>query len=136
MLCIFTERLHSLSSRNNSAVQFVNKWNTSSQTSKTKQGLSFKFNQRMNTLIFQGHIETYKVKCKPILTVVYNGLPMVDWLFWAKRPFETVFQSISGRLREGGRKKREMIDERKNVRIIPIRTYCKRSRPLPYSYPN
>ena len=54
MLCIFTERLHSLSSRNNSAVQFVlfnksftrshaNKWNTFSETSKTKQGLSFQF---------------------------------------------------------------------------------------------
>ena len=33
------------------------------------------------------------------------------WLFCAKRPFETVFQSISGRLPETGRKKREMTDE-------------------------
>ena len=30
---------------------------------------------------------------------------LVGWLFWALRPFETVFQSISGRLPERGRKK-------------------------------
>ena len=29
-----------------------------------------------------------------------------------------------------------MIDERKNVPTTPTRTYCKRSRPLPYSNPN
>ena len=61
-----------------------------------------------------------------------------DWLvgcFWASRPFETIFQSISGRLPERGRKKTEMIDERKNVQTNPTRTYCKRNRPLP-CYPN
>ena len=52
---------------------------------------------------------------------------LVGWLFWVKLPFETVFQSISGRLPERGRKKREKIDERKNVQTT--RTYCKRSRP-------
>ena len=31
--------------------------------------------------------------------------PIVGWLFWAYRPFKTVFQSISGRLPERGRKK-------------------------------
>ena len=41
------------------------------------------------------------------------------WLFWPERPFETVFQSISGRLPERGRKKREVIDERKNVQTTP-----------------
>ena len=40
---------------------------------------------------------------------------LIGWLFWAWWPFETVFQYISGRLPETGRKKREMIDERKNV---------------------
>ena len=40
---------------------------------------------------------------------------MVGWLFWALRPFETVFQSISGRLAERERKQIEVIDERKNV---------------------
>ena len=35
-----------------------------------------------------------------------------------------------------GRKKSDMIDERKNVQTTPTRTYCKRSRPLPYSNPN
>ena len=29
-----------------------------------------------------------------------------------------------------------MIDERKNVQTAPTRTYCKRSKPLPYSNPN
>ena len=48
---------------------------------------------------------------------------VVGWLVWAKRPFETVFQSISGRLPERGRKKREVIDERKNVQTTPTRTY-------------
>ena len=36
--------------------------------------------------------------------------------------------SLPGR----GRKKREVIDERKNVQTTPTRTYCKRNRPLPY----
>ena len=40
---------------------------------------------------------------------------LVGLLFWAKRPFETVFQSISGRLPERGRKKRDLIDREKNV---------------------
>ena len=44
---------------------------------------------------------------------------LVGWLFWAYRPFETVFQSISGRLPEGGRQKRKVIDERKNVQTPP-----------------
>ena len=53
-----------------------------------------------------------------------------------KRPFETVFQFISGRLSERGSKKIEMIDERKNVQTTSTRTYCKHSRPLPYYNPN
>ena len=32
------------------------------------------------------------------------------WLFWVKRSFETVFQSISGRLPNRGRKRRERIE--------------------------
>ena len=31
----------------------------------------------------------------------------VGWLFWVLRPFETVFQSISGRLPKRGGKRRE-----------------------------
>ena len=61
---------------------------------------------------------------------------LVGWLFWVSRPFETVFQSISGRLPKRGRKRREGIDESKNVQTTPTRTYCKCSRPLPYSNPN
>ena len=40
----------------------------------------------------------------------------VCWLFWVKRPFETVFQSISGRLPE---KRREKIDEGKKSKQAP-----------------
>ena len=54
------------------------------------------------------------------------------WLFWVHRPFETVFQSILPYPPKRGRKKREMIDERKNVQTTPTHTYCKRSWPLPY----
>ena len=46
--------------------------------------------------------------------------------------FETVFQSISDRLPERGRKKKEMIDKRKNVQTTPTCTYSKSRRPLPY----
>ena len=44
-----------------------------------------------------------------------NYIILVGWLFWAERPFETILQSMSGRLPEGGRKNREVtvIDERK-----------------------
>ena len=61
---------------------------------------------------------------------------VVGRLFWVYWPFETVFQSISGRLPKRGRKKRKRIDESKNVHTIPTRTYCKCSRPLPYCNPN
>ena len=49
-------------------------------------------------------------------------LYIVGWLvgcFWAWRPFETVFQSISGRLPKRGRERRERIDESKNVQTTP-----------------
>ena len=65
------------------------------------------------------------------------AISMLSWLVGCfGLNFETVFQSISGRLPERGRKKREMIDKRKNVQTTPTRTYCKRSKPLPYSTPN
>ena len=44
---------------------------------------------------------------------------LVGWLFWVSRPFETVFQSISGRLPKRGRKKRAITDEIKNVQTTP-----------------
>ena len=61
-----------------------------------------------------------------------SGKEKVGWLFgWGLRPFEAVFPSISDRLPERGRKKREMIGPKN-----PTRTYCKRSKPLPYCNPN
>ena len=61
---------------------------------------------------------------------------LVGWLFWVLRPFETAFQSISGRLPERERKRREKTEESKNVQTTPSRTYCKRNRPLPYYHPS
>ena len=61
---------------------------------------------------------------------------LVGWLLWVQRPFETVFQSISGRLPKRGRERREGIDKSKNVQTTPTRTNCKCSRPLPYYNPN
>ena len=48
----------------------------------------------------------------------------------------TIFQSVSGRLRKGGRKRRERIDESQKVQTTPTRIYCKRSRPLLYCNQN
>ena len=70
------------------------------------------------------------------ITARKYGRGLVGWLFWVKRPFKTVFQFISGRLPKSGRKRREKIDESKNVQTTPTRTYCKRSKPLPYCNPN
>ena len=36
-------------------------------------------------------------------------MDLVGLLFWVQRPFETIFQSISGRLSERGTKKRVVI---------------------------
>ena len=55
------------------------------------------------------------------------------WVYWL------VGDSISvniGPPSRGGRKRREKIAESKNVQTTPIRTYCKRNRPLPYYHPN
>ena len=60
------------------------------------------------------------------------------WLvscFGFNGPFETVFQSISGRLLKRGRNRRERIDTSKNDQTTPTCTFCKRSRSLPYCNP-
>ena len=60
---------------------------------------------------------------------------LVGW-FWVKRPFETVFQSISGcHPKEGERVKKGQMTV-KMSKQPPTRTDCKRSRPLPYYNPN
>ena len=58
------------------------------------------------------------------------------FFFLVYQSFETIFQSISGRLPKRGRKRREKINESKNVQTTRIRTHCKCSRPLPYYQPN
>ena len=40
-------------------------------------------------------------------------------MFWVQRPFETVFQSISGRLPERGRNKIEIINKMKQSKQFP-----------------
>ena len=48
------------------------------------------------------------------------------------RQYFSLYRAVSQR----GRKRRERIDESKNVQTTPTRTYCKCSRPLPYCNPN
>ena len=48
------------------------------------------------------------------------------------RQYFSLYRAVSQR----GRKNGEMIDKRKTVQTTPSRTYCKRSKPLPYSNPN
>ena len=48
------------------------------------------------------------------------------------RRYFSLYRAVSQR--EGERK--EMTDERKNDQTTPTRTYCKCSRPLPYSHRN
>ena len=64
----------------------------------------------------------------PLNYIIFSNNSSV---LWAYRSFETVFQFITGRLPERGRKKRQMIDKRKMSKQ-PHRTCCKRSRSLPY----
>ena len=82
---------------------------------------------------------TLPKQCQSSRSILQDGSRTFG-LFWKeKNPSYnrryTVFQSLSGHLPERGRK-REMIDKRKNVQTIPTRTHCKRSRPIPYYYPN
>ena len=48
------------------------------------------------------------------------------------RRYFSLYRAVSQR--EGEREER--IDESKNVKTTPTRTYCKRNRPLPYCNPN
>ena len=63
---------------------------------------------------------------------------LVGWLFWVKRPIESIsgpfslYRAISQREGERG----ERIYESKNSKPSPTRTYCKRNRPLPYCNQN
>ena len=56
---------------------------------------------------------------KPKTTNQPTNFRLVVGCFGVYRPFETVFQSISGRIPERGRKRREMIDERKISKQTP-----------------
>ena len=67
--------------------------------------------------------------------IIYLKLVLMVGCFGLNGPLRqyfSLYRAVSQR--EGGRK--EMIDESKNVQTTPTRTYCKRSRPLPYSNPN
>ena len=79
--------------------------------------------------------------CLDIFTLIYPFFPLSPSLWETARyrlkyclkgplnPKSTNQPTISGRLPKGGRKRR---NESKNVQTTPTRTYCKRSRPLPY----
>ena len=71
---------------------------------------------------------------------LYFTIPkFVGWLvgcFGFNRPFRQYFSLYRAVSQREGDKRRERIDESKNVQTTPTRTYCKRSRPLPYYYSN
>ena len=70
-------------------------------------------------------------------TIPYRTRIFFGWLFLGLTALrDSISVYIGPSPPEKGRKKREMIDERKNVQTAPTRTYCKRSRALPYSHPN
>ena len=58
------------------------------------------------SVFFFYHVLAFTQADRPDLLIRW----LVDWLIWAIWPFETVFQSISGRLPERGREEREMVD--------------------------
>ena len=68
------------------------------------------------------------------------GMPitiLVGWLvvFGLNGPLRQYFSLYRAVSQREGERKLEMI-ESKNIQTTPTRTYCKRSRPLPYSNPN
>ena len=99
-----------------------------------------KYNVKLKTLLLQGLSDpefygdlVYKFrKIIGKYELPYHFKKMVGWLFFGLngplRQYFSLYRAVSER--EGERK--EMIDERKNVQTTPTRTYCKRSRPLPY----
>ena len=72
-----------------------------------------------------------------LVMFVFHLFPFEFWLVGCfglnspLRQYFSLYRAVSQR--EGERK--EMIDEGKNVQTTPIRTHCKRSRPLPYCNP-
>ena len=64
-------------------------------------------------------LENYEFQYFKLFKAYFLHSAFVGWLFWVKRPFKTVFQSISGRLPKRGRGRRERIEESKNVQTTP-----------------
>ena len=62
-----------------------------------------------NFSVTYGFSKTYFIELQwlELLWNHENMFKLVGWLFWVLRPFETIFQSISGRLPKRGRKKRK-----------------------------
>ena len=77
--------------------------------------------------------ETARYRLKYCLKGPLSPTQPIGWLvdFGLNGPLRQYFS-----LPKRGRKRKERIDERKNVQTTPTRTYCKRSRPLPYYNPN
>ena len=101
-----------------------------------------------------GYGKTYQVRAKIWQRIKgqaswhyleHNGTFVFDNIFFNKKDIScfgingplkqyfSLYRAVS--LKKRGRKKKEMIDERKNVQTTSTRTYKKRSRPLPYSNP-
>ena len=72
------------------------------------------------------------------LYVIEPGFHRVGWLvgFGFNGPLRQYFSLYRAVSHRQGEREKEKIDESKNVQTTPTRTYCKRSRPLPYCNPN
>ena len=68
-----------------------------------------------------------QVCCKEVKTLSVAGTVSCFGFNGPLRQYLSLYRAVSQR--EGER--RERIDKSKNVQTTPIRTYCKRNRPLP-----
>ena len=85
------------------------------------------------------HVALLFYLLSPYLLLCMRGLRNVSWLvgcFGFNGPLRQYFSLYRAVSQKRGRKRREWIDESKNVQTTPTRTYCKCSRPLPYCNPN
>ena len=71
----------------------------------------------------------------PGLLRLFGWFGWFGWLFWVNFPLSQYF-SLYQPVSQRGRKRREKIEESKNVQTTPSSTYCKRNRPLPYYHLN
>ena len=95
--------------------------------------MSSQFAVYTSTLIF---VRNFRVNMVTAIAWCSHTTHYWIWLldcFGLNGPLRQNF-SLNRAVSQRGRKKREKIDERKNVQTIPTRSYCKRNRSRPRGY--